>query len=278
MTLEKVRVLRKRKEGSIGPRLLILAVVTYVAVLIIAPLAALVSGAFENGFDGIVAALNSPDLWESFALSFQIAIIVVLVQVILGTVTAWVIVRHNFPGKAIFNAIIDIPFAISPVVVGYMLLLRFGRNSVLFPLIDFFDFRVAFALPGIFLATLFVSLPFMIREMIPVIENLDRSQELAASTLGASRWTTFWRVIFPGLRTALLYGVALTMARAMGEFGAVLVIGGGVQGRTATTTLYIFHALEERQYVEAYTAAILLGLGSILIVSLADWIRHRSQH
>ena len=100
---------------------------------------------------------------------------------------------------------------------------------------------------------------------------------MAASTLGASRWTTFWRVIFPGLRTALLYGVALTMARAMGEFGAVLVIGGGVQGRTATTTLYIFHALEERQYVEAYTAAIVLGLGSVLIVSLADFIRHRTE-
>jgi sulfate transport system permease protein len=278
MTLEKVQALKKRKEGSWAPRLLIIAVVTYVAVLIVAPLTALTIGAFENGVPGIQQALSSPVLWESFVLSFQIAIGVVLVQAILGTITAWVIVRHNFPGRSLFNAIIDIPFAISPVVVGYMLLLLFGRNSMLFPVLDFFDVRVAFALPGIFLATLFVSLPFMIREMIPVIETLDRSQELAASTLGANRWTTFWRIVFPGLRTALLYGVALTMARAMGEFGAVLVIGGGVQGRTATTTMYIFHALEERQYVEAYTAAILLGVVSILIVSFADWLRHRGQH
>lgn len=278
MTLEKVQALKRRKEGSWGPRLLILAVVIYVLILVIAPLTALVLGAFENGTAGILAALSSPALWDSFLLSFQIAIGVVVVQAILGTITAWVIVRHNFPGKSIFNAVIDVPFAISPVVVGYMLLLLFGRNSALFPMLDLFDLRVAFALPGIFLATLFVSLPFMIREMIPVIANLDRSQELAASTLGASRWTAFWRIVFPGLRTALLYGIALTMARAMGEFGAVLVIGGGVQGRTATTTLYIFHALEERQYVEAYTAAILLGIGSIFIVSFADWIRHRGQH
>lgn len=276
MTTQRI-ALRKKSRG-LWPRLLVLAVVVYVGILVLAPISALVSGALQKGLPYFVESLSKPQFWQSFILSLQIATGVVLIQAILGSLTAWVIVRHNFPGKAVFNAVIDIPFAISPVVVGYMLLLIFGRNGTLYPLLSFFDFQVAFALPGIFLATLFVSLPFMIREMVPVIENLDRSQELAASTLGASRWTTFWRVIFPGLRTALLYGVALTMARAMGEFGAVLVIGGGVQGRTATTTMYIFHALEERQYVEAYTAAILLGLGSVLIVSIADFIRHRTQH
>lgn len=260
-----------------GRRVLILVVITYVAFLVLAPISALVAGAFQNGVPDFLAALGAEQLWQSFVLSLQIALIVIAIQSILGTITAWVIVRHKFRGRALFNGIIDIPFALSPVVVGYMLLLIFGRNGALYPLLDAFDLRVAFAIPGIFLATLFVSLPFMIREMIPVIENLDRAQELAASTLGASRWITFWRVIFPGLRTALFYGIALTMARAMGEFGAVLVVGGGVQGRTATTTLYIYHALEERQYVEAYTAAILLGIGSVFIVSLADWIRHRAQ-
>ena len=277
MTTQRLIGLRKSDRGW-GPRLLVLAVVVYVGVLVLAPIVALVNGALQKGLPYFLASLNTPQFWQAFTLSVEIAVSVVVIQAILGSITAWVIVRHSFPGKAIFNAVIDIPFAISPVVVGYMLLLVFGRNGMLYPLLSIFDIQVAFALPGIFLATLFVSLPFMIREMIPVIENLDRSQELAASTLGASRWTTFWRVIFPGLRTALLYGIALTMARAMGEFGAVLVIGGGVQGRTATTTLYIFHALEERQYVEAYTAAILLGLGSVLIVSLADFIRHRTQH
>lgn len=277
MTIRKIGTLR-RKNGGLGPRVLVSAVVLYVAFLVLAPITALVAGAFQNGAIAFSTALTTEELWQSFVLSLQIAVGVVAIQAILGTITAWVIVRHDFRGKSLYNGIIDIPFAISPVVVGYMLLLIFGRNGFLFPVLQAFDWQVAFALPGIFLATLFVSLPFMIREMVPVIQNLDRSQELAASTLGASRWTTFRRVIFPGLRTALLYGVALTMARAMGEFGAVLVVGGGVQGRTATTTLYIFHALEERQYVEAYTAAILLGLGSVLIVSLADWVRHRSQH
>lgn len=276
MMIHKAQTMR-RKGGGWGPRLLVLVVVAYVAFLVLTPITALVAGAFEKGLPSFTQALTAEDLWQSFVLSLEIAVGVIAIQGILGTITAWVIVRHNFRGKSLYNGIIDIPFAISPVVVGYMLLLIFGRNGFLFPVLQTFDWQVAFALPGIFLATLFVSLPFMIREMVPVIQNLDRSQELAASTLGASRWTTFWRVIFPGLRTALFYGVALTMARAMGEFGAVLVVGGGVQGRTATTTLYIFHALEERQYVEAYTAAILLGLGSVLIVSLADWIRHRSR-
>lgn len=277
MSIHKIDALRK-KDGGWGPRILILIVIVYVAFLVLAPITALVSGAFQKGLPAFNNALAAPQLWQSFRLSILIALGVIAIQGILGSITAWVIVRHKFFGKPLFNAIIDIPFAISPVVVGYMLLLIFGRNGIASPLLQAFDFRVAFAVPGIFLATLFVSLPFMVREMIPVIQSLDRAQEAASATLGASRWTTFWRVIFPGLRTALFYGISLTMARAMGEFGAVLVVGGGVQGRTATTTLYIFHALEERQYVEAYTAAILLGLGSVLIVSLADWIRHRSQH
>ncbi|MEX1247052.1 MAG: sulfate ABC transporter permease subunit [Anaerolineales bacterium] len=276
MAFTKTQIPSASKRGW-GTRLIILLVILYVAFLVLAPITALVSGALQRGVPSFVTALSTQQLWQSFVLSLQIALVVVVIQGILGTITAWIIVRHRFSGKALYNGIIDIPFAISPVVVGYMLLLIFGRNGALYPLLDAIDLQVAFAVPGIFLATLFVTVPFMIREMIPVIENLDRAQELAASTLGASRWTTFWRVIFPGLRTALFYGVALTMARAMGEFGAVLVVGGGVQGRTATTTLYIYHALEERQYVEAYTAAILLGLGSVFIVSLADWVRHRSQ-
>ena len=263
--------------ASLASKLLIAAVVLYVGFLVLAPILALVLGVLQNGLPGVQQALQTPALWQALLLSLEIALGVVAIQAVFGTLTAWVLVRHNFRGKALFNGLVDIPFAISPVVVGYMLLLLFGRNGFLYPLLDFFNLQVAFALPGIFIATLFVSLPFMIREMVPVIESLDRSQELAAGTLGAGRWTTFWRITFPALRTALFYGVALTMARAMGEFGAVLVVGGGVQGRSATTTLYIYHALEERQYVEAYTAAILLGLGSVLIVSLADWLRRRSQ-
>jgi sulfate transport system permease protein len=190
---------------------------------------------------------------------------------------AWTLVRHDFPGKSLLNGLVDIPFAISPVVVGYMLLLLFGRNSAIYPLLERWDYRVPFATPGMFLATFFVCFPFMIREMVPVIQNLDEQQEFAAATLGASSWTRFWRIIFPQLKSGLIYGMMLTLARAIGEFGAVLVIGGGVQGRTETATLFIFRSMEERRYIEAYTAALLLGAFSVLIVFLADWLKSRQE-
>ncbi len=208
-------------------------------------------------------------------LSLKIALLVVLVQAVFGSMVAWVLVRQEFLGKAILNGIIDIPFALSPVVVGYMLLLLFGRNGLFSPLLDSLNVQIAFAVPGMFLATLFVSLPFMVREMIPVIQQLDLPQEKAAATLGAGNWTCFWRVIFPQLKDALIYGMTLTFARALGEFGAVLVIGGGVQGRTETATLFIFRSLDERQYTDAYVAAIVLGCLSILVVFLADSLKRK---
>ena len=260
---------------GLGGWALILAVVVYMGFLILAPLLALVRGAFSEGIWPVLQSLTSEMLLDSFWLSVRIALLVVLIQTGLGTLIAWVLVRQDYKGKFLINGLVDIPFMISPVVVGYMLLLLFGRNGLLFPFLDSRGIQVAFAVPGMLIATLFVSLPFMIREMIPGIANLDRQQELAAATLGANQWTVFWRIIFPQLRLALLYGITLTLARALGEFGAVLVVGGGVQGRTETTTLYIFRCLEERQYIEAYSAAILLGLFSVLVVSLSDRLKSK---
>ena len=264
--------MNQEKQGW-GAWLLILLVIAYMGFLIVAPIIAMVRGAFEEGLGAIWQSITSAALFQSLFLSLRIALLVVLVQTIFGTLIAWVIVRHQFLGKALLNGIIDVPFAISPVVVGYMLLLLFGRTGFFSPLMDTLGIRVAFALPGMFLATLFVCLPFMIREMIPVISNLDWSQENAAATLGAGKWTMFWRIIFPQLRSGLIYGITLTFARALGEFGAVLVIGGGVQGRTETTTLYIYRSLEERRFIEAYTASLFLGSFSVLIVYLADWLK-----
>jgi sulfate/thiosulfate transport system permease protein len=171
------------------------------------------------------------------------------------------------------------PFAISAVVAGYMLLLLFGRNGVLFPLVEATGIRVAFAFPGMIFATLFVTLPFMIRELIPVLKAFDIRQEKAAAMLGASAWQTFWLVTFPALRWGMIYGITLTFARAMGEFGAVLVIGGAAQGNMMTTTLFIYHAIEERQYIAAYSAALMLGLFSLILVLFSDWLRRKShQH
>lgn len=256
---------------------LIAIVVGYVAFLIITPITALAIGAFEQGLGASLASLNQPEIFSSFWNTMWISLVVVIVHAIFGTIVAWVFVRHRFPGRDLINGLVDMPFAVSPVVAGYMLLLLFGRNGLLAPVIEPLGIRVAFALPGMVLATLFVTLPFMIRELIPVLEAFDTRQELAAATLGATSWQTFWRVTFPALRWGLIYGVTLTFARALGEFGAVLVIGGGVQGRTETATLFIYRALDERQYIAAYSASLALGLFSLLLVMGSDWLR-RGKH
>jgi sulfate transport system permease protein len=249
----------------------------YVGFLIIAPLVALINGAFAEGLGAIFNALSEPDVLTSFWRTLWISLLVVLVHAVCGTIVAWIIVRDQFPGLKFLNSLIDMPFAVSPVVVGYMLLLLFGRNGLLAPVLTALDIKVAFALPGMVLATLFVTMPFMIRELVPVLEAFGVKQEQAAATLGASGWQTFWLVTFPALRWGFIYGLILTFARALGEFGAVLVIGGGIQGRTETATLYIFRALDERQYIGAYSAALVLGLFSLILVMGTDLLRKRKK-
>jgi sulfate transport system permease protein len=256
---------------------LIALVVAYVAALILAPLGALVAGAFAEGLGPLAAALTEPDVISAFGRTLQIAVIVTAVHAVFGTAVAWVLVRHDFRGKRLLNGLIDLPFAVSPVIVGYMLILLFGRRGVLAPLTDALGIKVAFAMPGMILATLFVTLPFVIRELMPVLHAFEVEQEHAAATLGASGWQTFRRVTFPALRWGFIYGLTLTFARALGEFGAVLVVGGGVQGQTETATLYIFRALDDRQYVGAYGAALVLGLASLLLVLGADALRGREK-
>lgn len=257
--------------------LLIGLVVAYVGAIILAPLTALVAGAFADGPGAIVTALSEPDVQSAFWRTLLISIIVVFVHTICGTAVAWVLVRHSFRGRRILNGLIDLPFAVSPVVAGYMLILLFGRRGVLAPVIDALGIKVAFALPGMIIATLFVTLPFMVRELMPVLAAFGVEQEQAAATMGASGWQTFWHVTFPALRWGFIYGVTLTFARALGEFGAVLVIGGSVQGQTETATLYIFRALDDRQYVGAYSAALVLGLISLILVVGSDLLRGK-QH
>ena len=264
-----------RNKGKWAGWILITIVVVYVAFLILAPITALTFGAFEQGPGEIIASLSQPGILQAFWNTLWISLVVVAIHTIFGTIVAWVFVRHRFPGRNLINGLVDMPFAVSPVVAGYMLLLLFGRNGLLAPVLEALDIQVAFALPGMVLATLFVTMPFMIRELIPVLEAFDTRQEKAAATLGANGWQTFWRVTFPALRWGLIYGITLTFARALGEFGAVLVIGGGVQGRTETATLFIYRALEERQYIGAYSAALALGLFSLILVLGSDWLRRR---
>ena len=258
-------------------RLLIGIVIAYTSLLVFAPLAGLVVGAFSEGIGAIIKALNQPDVFGAFQLTLYIGLIAILVHALLGTTPAWVLVRYRFPGRRFLNALIDLPFAVSPVVVGYMLLLLFGRGGILAPVLDALHIKIVFAVPGMILATLFVTMPFMAREIIPILEAFGIEQEQAAATLGANGWQTFWWVTFPALRWGFIYGVILTFARALGEFGAVLVVGGGIQGHTESATLYIFRALDQRQYVGAYSAALVLGLFSLILVVGTELIRRREK-
>jgi len=271
-----------RRSSTVSQRpwlkwLLIGIAVAYLMVIILAPLGALLAGAFSGGLGAIAEALSEPDVLSAFWRTLLISVVVVLFHAVCGTAVAWVLVRHNFRGRRLLNGLIDLPFAVSPVVAGYMLLLLFGRSSALAPALDALGIKVAFALPGMILATLFVTLPFMVRELMPVLHAFGLEQEQAAATMGASGWQTFRYVTFPALRWGFIYGLTLTFARALGEFGAVLVIGGGVQGQTETATLYIFRALDDRQYVGAYSAALVLGLISLVLVIGSELLRKKEQ-
>lgn len=263
--------------SSTWRRLSIGIVILYMLFLILAPIVTLIVGALSRGLPPIFSALSDPDVLSAFWRTLQIALLTILIHTICGTAVAWMLVRDRFRGLPVINAFIDLPFAVSPVVAGYMLLLLFGRTGLFAPLMDKFHLTIAFAMPGMILATLFVTLPFMVRELVPVLHAFGTEQEQAAATLGASGWQSFRLVTFPALRWGFIYGLTLTFARALGEFGAVLVIGGGIQGRTETATIYIFRALDDWQYVGAYSAALLLGLVSLVLVLGAEALRHREK-
>lgn len=259
------------------PKLLIGIAVSYLAVLILLPVLAIFQGAFAQGVSAFFESLNRPQVIAAFWLSARLSLAAVVINTIFGTIVAWVLVRQEFFGKGFFNALVDLPFVISPVITGYMIILLFGRQGWFAPLVEATDFRVAFAVPGMLLVTIFVSLPFVIREVMPVLREIGREPEQAAHTLGASSWRTFVRVTMPAIRWGLLYGISLTLARALGEFGGVLVAGGAVSGKTETATLYIFAALDERQYISAYAVAMILALVSFTVLIGMEILRHRTE-
>lgn len=266
-----------RKPTGILPKILIGSAVAYLAFLILLPVAAIFQGAFGQGITVFFDSLLRPQVLAAFQLSLTLAVIAVIVNAIFGTLIALVMVRHNFLGKGFFNALIDLPFVVSPVITGYMVILLFGRHGWFAPLVDATGLKVAFALPGMLLVTIFVSLPFTVREVVPVLREIGIEPEQAAHTLGASGWRTFLRVTMPGIRWGMLYGISLTLARALGEFGGVLVTGGAVSGKTETATLYIFAALDERQYISAYAVAVVLAVVSFVVLIGMEILRQRTE-
>ena len=232
---------------------------SYLFVLLALPIGLIFRRAFQEGLGPAWDAVTTPAAKHALLVTLMIAAIAVPANTIFGIICAIAVVRHRFPGKNLVNAIVDLPLALSPIVVGLAFLLLFGTGGWLEEL----PFNVVFALPGMVLATIFVSLPFVVREVVPVLREIGTEQEQAAATLGAGGWQIFRRVTFPAIRWAVAYGVVLTMARALGEFGAVSVVSGRVIGKTESLTLHVEERYQSFDYVGAYAASVLLAMLAI---------------
>jgi sulfate transport system permease protein len=245
----------------------------YLMLILALPVAMVFYRTFEHGVTPVVHALTEPDFLHALWLTLLITAIVVPANTVFGVITALVIVRREFPGKSLLSALIDLPFAVSPVVVGLALFLLYGRNGWFGGWLNAHDIQFIFALPGMILATIFVSLPFVVREVIPVLLEVGTDQEQAASTLGASGWQSFWRVTLPSVRSGVAYGVILTTARALGEFGAVSVVSGKIAGQTATLTIQVEQRFQQFDMTGAYTASLVLAALALLTVMAMNLIK-----
>ncbi len=241
----------------------------YVAVLLLAPIITIVQKALANGFEPVVTALSEPNVVHALQVTFILTMGAVLLNTVFGIIIAWVLTRQRFRGRRILNILVDIPFVFSPVIAGYSLIVLFGRNGWFTPTV----IPIVFALPGVLLAKTFVSLPFVTREVGPVLATLDTELESAAYTMGASQWLTFRRIILPNIWPGIMYGVVLTLARALGEFGAVAVVGGGIEGKTETATMFVFRALNDRNDIGAYSMSLLLGITAIVVLLVMRLLR-----
>lgn len=246
-----------------------------VAVLLFAPLGAVFATALAQGVRAALAGIASPDALSAIRLTLIVAAIAIPVNIVFGIASAWAIAKFDFRGKAFLITLIDLPFSVSPVVAGLALVLLFGSHSVFGSWLIAHDLKIVFAFPGILLATLFVTFPFVARELIPVMVEQGRAEEEAALTLGASGWRMFFTVTLPNIRWALLYGVLLSNARAMGEFGAVAVISGKIRGETTTMPIMIEMLYNEYLSVAAFSLAALLALLALVTLTLKSLLEWR---
>jgi sulfate transport system permease protein len=255
---------------------LIALVVAYISVVILLPLGAVFTEAFASGLSTWLAAVTEPDAQAAIKLTLLVAAIAVPLNTVFGIVASWAVAKHDFSGKALLISLIDLPFSVSPVVSGLVYVLLFGAGGWLGPWLEEHDIHIIFALPGIVLATIFVTFPFVARELIPVMQSQGRDEEEAALSLGATGWQTFRKVTLPNIRWGLLYGVLLTNARAMGEFGAVSVVSGHIRGETNTMPLHIELLYNDYNLSAAFAVASLLaGLALVTLVlkTILEW-RH----
>ena len=252
----------------------------FMALFLLLPLAAVFAQAFSKGSSAFWEALQEPDAWSAIRLTLLTAAIAVPLNLLFGIAAAWAIAKYEFRGKAFLTTLVDLPFSISPVVAGLVYVLMFGAQGWFGPWLAEHDIKVIFAVPGIILATVLVTFPFIARELIPLMQAQGTDEEQAAQVLGASGWQTFWHVTLPNIKWGLIYGVILCNARAMGEFGAVSVVSGHIRGQTTTMPLHVEILYNEYQSVAAFAVAsllALLALVTLLVKSLVEWKFERAE-
>ena len=269
-----------RQTESAWVRLLLIGLaLVFMGLFLVLPLAAVFTEALSKGLGAYLNALQDEDAWSAIRLTLITAAITVPLNLVFGVAAAWAIAKFEFRGKALLTTLIDLPFSVSPVVAGLIYVLMFGAQGWFGPWLQAHDIKIIFAVPGIVLATVFVTFPFIARELIPLMQAQGTDEEQAAIVLGATGWQTFWYVTLPNIRWGLIYGVILCNARAMGEFGAVSVVSGHIRGQTNTMPLHVEILYNEYQSVAAFAVASLLAMLALVtlgIKQLADWQHLRS--
>jgi sulfate transport system permease protein len=263
-------------EAPVVRWILIAVALVYVSLFLVIPLAAVFTQALSKGIGVYLAALSEPIALAAIRLTLVTAAIVVPLNVIFGLAAAWAIAKFRFTGKSVLSTLIDLPFSVSPVVAGLIFVVLLGTRGLLGPILTELDIKIIFAVPGIVLTTIFVTLPFVARELTPLMESQGTEEEEAAIVLGASGWQTFWRVTLPSIKWGLLYGVILCNARVMGEFGAVSVVSGHIRGQTNTMPLHIEILYNEYQLAAAFAVASLLTFLAVVTLVVKSVIQWRS--
>jgi sulfate transport system permease protein len=263
------------KRGRRLRALMVVAGLLYVVILLLAPLGGIAYSALKDGFGTIGTTFAQADVRHALYLTFLIMVITVVVTAVLGVVVALVLARDNFRGKRFVSALVDLPLGVSPVIVGLMAVLLFGRGGWFESFFAARGIQVIFAVPGMLLVTIFISIPFVIREVVPVLQELGTEEEQAAWTLGASKFQTFFRVTLPNIRWGLAYGIALSAARAIGEVGAVLIVSGAIQGQTETATLFILRAFDQYRDAQGFVVALALAMFSIVLLIGIEYFKRR---
>lgn len=260
---------------SAGVRWLLISIaLLFLGLAVVMPLVSVFIEAFKKGFDVYKAAITDPDALSALRLTLFVALIAVPLNAVFGIAAAWAISKFRFKGKNFLITLIDLPFAVSPVISGLIYILLFGAQGFLGPWLDKYDIQIVFALPGIVLATIFVTVPFVARELIPLMQAQGVQEEEAAAVLGAKGWQIFWRITLPNIKWGLLYGVILSNARAMGEFGAVSVVSGHIRGQTNTLPLHIEILYNEYQFSASFAVAsllVMLAVLTLLVKALFEW-------